>query len=34
VKIVLSAMPTHFLTIYKLPKWAELEIDLYRRSFL
>jgi hypothetical protein len=34
VKTVLSAMPTHFLTVYKLPKWAEKEIDRYRRSFL
>jgi hypothetical protein len=34
VKYVLSAMPTHFLTIYKLPRWAEKEIDRYRRSFL
>jgi hypothetical protein len=34
VKTVLSAMPTHFLTIYKLPKWAERDIDRYRRSFL
>jgi hypothetical protein len=34
VKSVLSATPTHFLTIYKLPKWAEREIDRYRRSFL
>jgi hypothetical protein len=34
VKSVLSAMPTHFLTIYKLPKWAEKEIDRYRHSFL
>jgi hypothetical protein len=34
VKMVLSSMPTHFLTVYKLPKWAAHEIDRYRRSFL
>lgn len=27
-------MPTYFLTVFKLPKWAEKEIDWYRRSFL
>jgi hypothetical protein len=30
VKIILSSMPTHFLTIYKLPKWAARDIDQYR----
>jgi hypothetical protein len=34
VKSVLSAIPTHFLTTFKLPKWAERDIDRYRRSFL
>jgi hypothetical protein len=34
VKSVLSAMPTHFLIICKLPRWAEKEVDWYRRSFL
>jgi hypothetical protein len=34
VKMVLSAMPTHFLTVYKLLKWAEQEIDRLHRSFL
>jgi hypothetical protein len=34
VKTVLSAMLTHFLIIYKLPKWAKQEIDHYHRSFL
>jgi hypothetical protein len=34
VKTVLSAMPTHFLTLYKLSKWAERDIDRFRRSFL
>jgi hypothetical protein len=34
VKAVLTAMPTHFLTVHKLPKWAEKEIDRFRRSFL
>jgi hypothetical protein len=34
VKAVLSAIPTHFLTVYKLPQWAAKEIDRFRRSFL
>lgn len=29
-----SALPTYFLTVFKLPKWTEKEIDRYRRSFL
>jgi hypothetical protein len=33
VKSVLSSMPTHFLTMYEMPKWAIKEIDMYRRSF-
>jgi hypothetical protein len=27
-------MPTHFVTVYKLPHWAKREINRYRRSFL
>jgi hypothetical protein len=27
-------MPTHFLTVYKRPKWAISVIDQFRRSFL
>jgi hypothetical protein len=27
-------MPTHFLTVYKLPHWAEKEIDRFQHSFL
>jgi hypothetical protein len=27
-------MPTHFLTVYELPKWAIKDIDRFRRSFL
>jgi hypothetical protein len=34
VKTVFSSMLTHFLTIYKLLKWAAKDIDRYRRSFL
>lgn len=33
VKTVLTAMPTYFLTVFKLPKWAIKAIDRYRRSF-
>jgi hypothetical protein len=34
VKTVLSIMQTHFLTVYKFPKWAKLDIDIFCRSFL
>jgi hypothetical protein len=34
VKFVLSAMPTYFLTVYKMPKWKIYRIDKFRRSFL
>jgi hypothetical protein len=34
VKSVLSAMPTFFLTIFKMPKWAHAKIDKYMSSFL
>jgi hypothetical protein len=27
-------MPTHFLTVHKLPEWAIKEVDHFRRSFL
>jgi hypothetical protein len=27
-------MPTHFLTVYKLPHWVEKEIDRFWHSFL
>jgi hypothetical protein len=33
VQSVLSAMPIHFLTVFKLPLWANKGIDRYRRSF-
>lgn len=33
VKTVLMAMPTYFLTVFKLPKWAIKAIDKYRRGF-
>jgi hypothetical protein len=34
VKSVLSTLPTHFLTIFKMPKKIADDIDKYRRSFL
>jgi hypothetical protein len=34
VKSALSAILTHFLTIFKLPKWTILGVDRYRRSFM
>jgi hypothetical protein len=34
IKTVLTAMPTHFITMYKLSAWACKEIDHYRTSFL
>jgi hypothetical protein len=34
VKYVLSVMPTFFLTVFKMPKWAHAKIDKFRRCFL
>lgn len=34
VKTVLTAMPTYFMTVFKLSKWEIMQIDRYRRSFL
>jgi hypothetical protein len=34
VKMVISAMPTHFLTVHKMAAWAIKEVDHFRRSFL
>jgi hypothetical protein len=34
VKMVVSVMLTHFLTVYKPPKWAIRDVDHFRRSFL
>jgi hypothetical protein len=34
VKSVLSSMPTHFLTMFKMPKWAICGIKKFRMSFL
>jgi hypothetical protein len=34
VKTILSALPTYFMTVFKLQKWAISRIDRYRRSFL
>ena len=34
VNSVLSSIPTYFLTVFKLPKWAARKIDKLRRSFL
>jgi hypothetical protein len=34
VKTVLSAMPTHYLTVFKMLKWAITRVDRFRRGFL
>jgi hypothetical protein len=34
VKIVLSSMPTYFLTVFRVPKWGFWKIDRFRRNFL
>jgi hypothetical protein len=34
VKTVLSAMPTFFMTVFKMLKWAYYRIDRFRKSFL
>jgi hypothetical protein len=34
VKTVLSVMPTFFLAVFKMSKWALAQIDRFRRSFL
>ena len=34
VNSVLSSLPTYFLTVFKMPKWAIKRIDKLRRSFL
>jgi hypothetical protein len=34
VKSVLSALPTYFFTIFKMPKWGISKIDKYRKGFL
>jgi hypothetical protein len=33
VKSVMSAMPTYFLTVIKMPKWGFNRIDRFRTSF-
>jgi hypothetical protein len=33
VKTVLTAIALHFLTIFKIPKWAIARMDIFRRSF-
>jgi hypothetical protein len=33
VKTILTSMPTYFLTVYKMPKWAIAGIDRFRRGF-
>jgi hypothetical protein len=33
VKSVLSAIPTFFLTVFKMPRWAFAKMDRIRRSF-
>jgi hypothetical protein len=32
--MVISAMPTHFLTVHKMAAWTIKEVDHFRRSFL
>jgi hypothetical protein len=34
VKSVLSSLPTFFLIVFKMPKWAFLQMDKFRRGFL
>jgi hypothetical protein len=34
VKTILSAVPTFFLTLFKLPKWGASKIERFRRNFL
>jgi hypothetical protein len=34
VKSVLTTMPTHFCTMFKVPKWTITVIDKFRSSFL
>jgi hypothetical protein len=34
IKSVLTALPTYFLTIFKLPMWDFKKIDKYMRNFL
>lgn len=34
VKTVLNSMPTYFMTIFNIPKWAISRVDRFRRSFL
>jgi hypothetical protein len=34
VKTVLSAMPTHYLTVFKMSKWAIAAVDRFRRGIL
>lgn len=34
IKSVMTSMPTYFMTIFKLSKWAIKAIDRFRRSFL
>jgi hypothetical protein len=34
VKSILSAMPTFYMIVFKVPKWGFKYIDRFRRSFL
>jgi hypothetical protein len=34
VKSVMSAMPTFFLAVFKMPRWASAKVDWFRRGFL
>jgi hypothetical protein len=34
VKSILTSIPTHYLIVFKLPKWAIAGIKKFRKSFL
>jgi hypothetical protein len=34
VKSMMSAMPTFFLAVFKMPRWASAKVDWFRRGFL
>jgi hypothetical protein len=34
IKFVLTALPTYFLSVFKMPKWGYNKMDRFRRNFL